>query len=71
MDLGRRLDQVLQVRARKEVAQVDEFAVVFVLDCAVLFDEVSRVVPSIYSPLGGGGILIRSRQERDKVGTYR
>ena len=35
MDLGRRLDQVLQVRAREEVAEVDEFAVVFVLDCGI------------------------------------
>ena len=30
MDLARRLDEVLQVRARQEVAQVHEFAVALV-----------------------------------------
>jgi hypothetical protein len=33
VDLRRRLDQVLQVRARQEVAQVHELAVVLILDC--------------------------------------
>ena len=32
MDLARRLDEVLQVRAREEVAQVDELAVPLILD---------------------------------------
>ncbi len=32
VDLGGRLDQVLQVGAGKEVAEVDKFAVVLVLD---------------------------------------
>jgi hypothetical protein len=32
VDLRRRLDEVLQVRARQEVAQVHELAVVLVLD---------------------------------------
>jgi hypothetical protein len=32
VDLGRRLDEVLEVRAEEEVPEVDEFAVVFVLD---------------------------------------
>ena len=32
MDLRGGFDQVLQVRAREEVAQVDEFAVAFVFD---------------------------------------
>ena len=32
MDLGSRLDQVLQVGARQEVPQVDEFAMVLILD---------------------------------------
>ena len=36
VDLGRGLDQVLQVGAGEEVAQVDEFAVVLVLDCIQL-----------------------------------
>lgn len=33
VDLRGRLDQVLQVGAGEEVAEVDEFAVVLVLDC--------------------------------------
>ena len=32
VDLGRGLDQILQVRAGKEVAEIDELAVVLVLD---------------------------------------
>ena len=36
VDLRRRLDQVLQVGAGEEVAEVDEFAVVLVLDCDAL-----------------------------------
>jgi hypothetical protein len=36
VDLGRGLDQVLQVGAGEKVAQVDEFAVVLVLDCVQL-----------------------------------
>jgi hypothetical protein len=36
VDLCGRLDQVLQVGAGEEVAEVDEFAVVLVLDCGAL-----------------------------------
>lgn len=36
VDLRGRLDQVLQMGAREEVAKVDEFAVVLVLDCGSL-----------------------------------
>lgn len=32
MDLAGRLDQILQVSAGQEVAQVDEFAVLLILD---------------------------------------
>ena len=32
MDLGRRLDEVLEVCASKEVAEIDEFAVILVFD---------------------------------------
>lgn len=38
VDLCGRLDQVLQVGAGKEVAEVDEFAVVLVLDWWVLME---------------------------------
>ena len=36
MDLGSRLDQILQMGAGKEVPEVDKFAVVLILDCATL-----------------------------------
>ena len=35
VDLRSGLDQVLQVRAGEEVAEIDEFAVVLVLDCTL------------------------------------
>ena len=44
MDLCGRLDQVLQVGAGEEVAEVDEFAVVLVLDCGVLVKFACRSV---------------------------
>jgi hypothetical protein len=40
VDLCRRLDQVLQVGAGEEVTEVDEFAVVLVLDWYVLVELV-------------------------------
>lgn len=36
VNLGGGLDQVLQVGARKEVTEIDEFAVVLILDCVTL-----------------------------------
>ena len=44
VDLCGRLDQVLQVGAGEEVAEVDEFAVVLVLDCGVLVECAWRSV---------------------------
>jgi len=43
VDLCGRLDQVLQVGAGEEVAEVDEFAVVFVLDWGMLAKSAWRV----------------------------
>jgi hypothetical protein len=39
VDLCRGLDEILQVRAREEVAEVYKFAVGLVLDCRWLVDE--------------------------------
>ena len=45
MDLRGRLDEVLQVGAGKEVAEVYEFAVVLILDCMLLVDvDVVQVI---------------------------
>jgi hypothetical protein len=48
VDLCGRLDQVLQVGAGEEVAEVDEFAVVLVLDCGVLVQHTEGEMDTTY-----------------------
>lgn len=64
VDLAGRLDQVLEVGARKEVSQVDEFAVVLVLDV----NDTPAVLPATDLLAVDNDVLLTAHDgERDDV----
>lgn len=64
VDLRRRLDEVLQVGAQEEVAQVDELAVVLILD----IDDAPPVLSAPYLPTVDDDRLFRANDgERDEI----
>lgn len=49
MDLGGGFDQVLEVGAEKEVAEVDEFAMVLILNYRYVSIESPEMLMTVYS----------------------
>lgn len=64
MDLGRGLDQILQMGAEEEVSQVDEFAVVFVLD---VDDAPSVLAATDLLAVNNDGLFGTDNSEGDKA----
>ena len=64
VDLRRSLDQILQMRSQEEVSQVDEFAVVLVLD---VDDAPSVLATADLLAIDNDGLLGTDDGEGDKV----